>query len=88
MNNDIINAMFQFASAIFILNNCRVLYNDKQVRGVSVASVAFFFAWGVWNLIFYPTLGQTYSFYAGVIVVMANSMWLYLMMYYRGLESE
>lgn len=88
MSNDIINAMFQFASALFILNNCRVLYNDKQVKGVSAASVAFFFLWGIWNMIFYPALGQTYSFYAGILVVIANSTWLYLMVYYKRREKR
>ena len=35
----------------------------------------FFWAWGIWNVAFYPALGAWASAGAGVVVLVANS-WL------------
>lgn len=81
--NDLINAGFEALAALFILNHCRVLYQHKEVKGVSVLSTAFFFAWGGWNVLYYPSLNQIWSYYAGLAVVGANLLWLGLMLRYR-----
>ena len=86
--NDIINGGFEVAAAFFILNHCKILYRDKIVRGVSLLSTVFFFIWGVWNVYYYPSLGQTVSFYGGIAVCMANSVWVGLMVYYKRLENR
>lgn len=80
---DSINGAIELVAAAMVLNHCRVLYADKCVRGVSVASVLFFFAWGLWNLYFYPALGQTLSFWGGVAVVIANAVYLGMLLRYR-----
>ncbi|BCJ91730.1 hypothetical protein IZ6_24650 [Terrihabitans soli] len=88
MNPDLLNAAFEAAAALFILNHCRVLYRDKSVRGVSITSTVFFTGWGFWNLIYYPSLGQSWSFYAGMAVVAANALWLGLMLFYLSKERK
>lgn len=83
MTSDQINAIFEGFAALFILNHCRILYRDKSVKGVSLASTVFFFAWGIWNIRYYPSLGQIDSFRAGCLVAIANAIWIALMIYYK-----
>ncbi len=80
---DLINSMFELGAGIMILNNCRVTIRDKEVKGVSILSVAFFTLWGFWNLYYYPSLNQHLSFVAGILIVTANVWWVYLLMKYR-----
>lgn len=84
---DFINGTFEALAGLMILNHCRVLYRDKLVRGVSAVSTAFFFAWGVWNLFYYPHLGQWWSFAGGLVIVAANCLWLGMMIYYKREEE-
>lgn len=37
---------------------------------------AFFTAWGFWNLHYYPSLEQWFSFYAGIVLVLGNLCWV------------
>ena len=80
---DVANAAFEVFASIMILNNCRVLLRDKAVAGVSIISTVFFTSWGVWNLFYFPHLGQWLSFWGGVAVVLANLFWVILMVRYR-----
>lgn len=83
MTHDQINAAFEFFGGLFILNNCISLYRDKVVKGVTVTSTTFFCAWSVWNLVFYPALGQWYSFIGGLLIVVGNFSWVGMMIYYH-----
>jgi hypothetical protein len=87
INNDFINGMFEALAGLFVLNHCRVLYAHKSTRGVSILSTAFFTLWGIWNLYYYPALGQSLSFYGGLFVVAANALYVGMMMSYRNQES-
>lgn len=80
---DFINGAFEASAALAVLNHCRVLYVAKTFAGVSLLSTAFFWAWGVWNLYYYPSLGQWLSFSGGVAIMLANLLWLALMLHYR-----
>lgn len=80
---DTINGIFEAGGAVFVANHCRVLHAQKSVRGLSVVSVAFFAAWGVWNLWFYPSLGQWMSFVGGLGIVAANLIWIVMLLYYK-----
>ncbi len=88
MNPDIINALFEGLAAFAVYNHARLLYKQKIVRGVSAMSTAFFFSWGLWNLYYYPFLGQWYSFLAGLAIMVANSVWLGLMIHYIRKEKR
>lgn len=79
---DIINGSFEFLAGFAVLNHCRAVYRDKAVKGVSILSVIFFTAWGFWNLYYYPHLNQIWSFYGGLFIVAANSLWVWLLIRY------
>jgi len=81
---DLINGSFEAVAALMTLNHSRVLLRDKAVAGVSVASMAFFTLWGIWNLWFYPHLGQTWSFAGGVLLVAANALYVALLCRFSG----
>lgn len=83
MTPDMINALFEFSGGLFILNHCRAVLKHKTVAGVSVISVIFFTLWGIWNLVYYPHLNQMLSFYAGIFITVANTLWIALMVYYK-----
>jgi hypothetical protein len=36
----------------------------------------FFTSWGVWNLYYYPSLGQWLSFAAGIALCLGNIAWV------------
>lgn len=80
--NDIINAAFEVLGGAFIALSIMKLAKDKTVAGVSWAHAAFFASWGFWNLYYYPSLGQMWSFYGGLGVVLANTTWLAQLIYY------
>jgi hypothetical protein len=88
MTNDLINAGFECSGALFILNNCRTLIHDKLVRGVSLLTTVYFTVWGIWNVIYYPSLGQRWSFVAGMCICTANILWITLMLYYKRKEKS
>lgn len=76
MTPDMINGSFELMGAFFLLLNVRQLYRDKELNGVHWAPTLFFSTWGVWNLYYYPSLGQWYSFAGGLAIVCINTFWL------------
>lgn len=86
MIQDIINALFEVGGGIAVLDHCWRLYRDKEVRGVSMRACFFFTAWGVWNIFYYPHLGQLFSFAGGIFVTMANGIYVSMLAYYSGTE--
>jgi hypothetical protein len=80
---DLINGLFEFIGSVFLWLNVYRLYNDKMVRGYDWKTTAFFSSWGIWNLYFYPSLDQMWSFAGGCSIVLANTVWLAQMYYYR-----
>ena len=59
-----------------------------MVRGVSWMATTFFTSWGYWNLYYYPHLDQWWSFAGGVLIVVANTLWIGMMIYYIRQESR
>lgn len=80
---DIINGLFESLGALALWQNCAALERDKSVRGVDWRATAFFSAWGLWNLFFYPHLEQWASFVGGMLIVGVNLYWLMLAYTYR-----
>lgn len=76
MTPDHINGAFEFGGAIILLLDCIRLRRDRRVLGVHWGPKFFFLAWGLWNLYYYPSLGQPWSFYGGCALVMVNAIWL------------
>src|SRR4029077_18168699 len=64
--NDYINAAFESMAGVFVFLSAWRVYKDREVRGVSAWMVVFMLTWGLWNLYYYPSLGQWGSFYGGL----------------------
>lgn len=83
MTPDIMNGLFEAAGGLLVLNHCRAVLRDKTVAGVSIVSTSLFAVWGIWNLYYYPHLDQWASFTGGLVIVTANTLWVYLMLKYK-----
>jgi len=83
MSADLINGLFETLGGFFIILSIIRLLKDKAVKGVSVIHVAFFWLWGAWNVYFYPSLDQTWSFWGAILVLTANTVWTGLLIYYK-----
>lgn len=80
---DLINGLFEYFGSVAIWLSVVRIWRDKMVRGYSPAALAFFAAWGYWNLFYYPHLHQWLSFAGGVSMVAANSVYVILTLIYR-----
>src|ERR1700759_5546623 len=78
---DTINGLFELIGALLVVNSIRALLKDRTVKGVSVFSCCAFSTWGVWNLFYYPYLGQWFSFAGGACLCAANLAWVGLMLF-------
>ena len=85
---DLINGLLQMVASIFVWVSVSKLHRDKLVRGVSCMMVAYFAAWGLWNLFYYPHLGQWISFWGGLTLVTADSVWFAMILYYLRKERN
>ena len=82
MGWDIGNTAFEAVGAVLSWNNVRMLRRDRVVKGVDWRVTAFWTAWGLWNLAYYPALGQAYSAAAGAVLATANAVWVGHALYY------
>jgi hypothetical protein len=85
---DLINGVFESVGGFFIWLNIVKLHKQKMVRGVSWMHVAFFSAWGIWNLYYYPALAQWLSFFGGLFLVISNLIWLAQIAHYLMIERR
>ena len=80
---DLINGLFEFTGGLLLWGNCWKIIKDKKIRGVFIFPTMFFGLWGYWNLFYYPHLKQWFSFLGGLFVVLANTTWVILAIYYK-----
>jgi hypothetical protein len=83
MNLDVANGCFELGGAIIMLLNVMRLRKDKMLRGVDWRVTGFFLSWGLFNLAYYPSLDQVFSFVAGIAMCCVNFAWLYLAIKFR-----
>jgi hypothetical protein len=82
MSPDLVNGLFEFGGALALAVSVRKLLKDRQLRGMSWISIAFFSAWGVWNLAYYPFLKQWFSLAGGSALVAVNVVYVALLIRY------
>jgi hypothetical protein len=82
MNPDFFNGAFELTGAFMLARNVLQIHRDKLVRGVHWMPTLFFASWGFWNLYYYPSLAQWWSFAGGIAIVTVNVAWFVLMVYY------
>lgn len=80
--SDLVNGLFECLGGVMLFYNCWRVYLDKAIQGVSIGVTSFMMVWGFWNLYFYPHLGQWLSFSGGIIIVIANTLWVAMAWYY------
>lgn len=68
--------------SILLWLNVKTLIKAKKVEGIHWGSSAFFTLWGLWNLFYFPSLGQWCSFCGGLSIAAANATWVVLAIYY------
>jgi uncharacterized membrane protein YfcA len=86
---DVINGAIETGGGLVILLlNIRLTHRQKQVRGVNPWATSFFSTWGLWNLYFYPALGQWWSFAGGAFLVAMNFIWFGQLLYYSRKEAR
>ena len=88
MTSDMINGFFEGVGGFLLWHNCWILYREREVRGVSVFTTAFFTAWGIWNLIFYPLHHLWLSFAGGLVIASANVVWVALALRARRVTTQ
>lgn len=79
---DIVNGLFEGGGAALTWMNVRQVWKDKGYAGIYLPAVILFFSWGVWNIYYYRSLHQYFSFHAGLVLVAANFAWIGLMLWY------
>lgn len=79
MSADVVNGIFEFVGSGFTWANVWKVKTDRGYAGIYLPGVIFFMSWGVWNLFYYPSLGQWWSFHGGLSLVLANVMWIVMM---------
>lgn len=72
---DLINASFEAVGGMMVWMNVRAIMRDRIVRGVSEASTWAWSLWGLWNLYYYPALGQWMSLAGAGVIVSGNVAW-------------
>lgn len=80
---DLTNGGLELVAACLQTINIRALLRDRQVRGVRWHMTLFYVGWGLWNCYFYPSLGQWFSTFGGVVMTCANIVWVTLAIRYR-----
>jgi hypothetical protein len=86
--NDIINGSIELIGGILLISNIIKILKDKEVKGIHWSPVMFFTIWGIWNLYYYPSLDQWFSFIGGCLVVLVNTIWLILVFYYKNKKTK
>ena len=87
MNVDLVNGLFEMFGAVLTWMNAHRLYKDKHIQGVYWPVTAFFTLWGLWNLYYYPALGQWFSFVGGLVLVAGNVVWTFLAIKYMVIKK-
>ena len=85
---DTINDSFELIAGLFLILNIVELYKRKITVGIHILPVFFFTLWGIWNIIYYPAIGQKLSFYAGLLIVFNNGIWVIMALYYKYKNSN
>jgi len=85
---DIINSFFEFSMFVASIMNIIKILEEKVIKGFHWATVGIASLWGFWNLHYYSSLDQWWSFYAGILLVISNSIWLRLVFYYAKRNAQ
>jgi hypothetical protein len=86
--SDMTMGLIQVAGAGFLGVSVLQLFRRKYVGGVSAVTVSFWVAWGLWDLYYWPSLGQWWAFGGAVVVTMMNMLYVGLIVLYNYRERR
>lgn len=72
MIHDLINGFFELAGGIVVALNVRDIWKRGMVAGHTPFTITFFWSWGLWNVIYYPAIGQWWSTIGAWGLMIAN----------------
>jgi hypothetical protein len=81
MQPDHINGTFEFLGGIAVWSNVHRIWKDRELKGINWIVTLFFLVWTLWNLYYYPALGQWWSFWGGLSIASGNLAWLLSLLY-------
>jgi len=79
---DQVNGFFEMFGGLMMLFSIRKAYKDKEVKGISIPACLFFASWAVFGMVYYPSLGQWWSFAGNVVLATTNVIWASQLVYY------
>jgi hypothetical protein len=85
---DLVNGLFELLGGVVLIFNCLRMHKDKQLKGVNIWVTVFFNAWGFWNIYYYPHLNQWLSFFGGLSITTANTIWVLMAIYYTRIYKK
>ncbi len=85
---DLINGAFEAAGACACWANVVKIARDRCVKGVYWPVSLIYTIWGLYNLWFYPHLGQRWSFWGAVVMALANGTWVCLAWWYSRAKPD
>ncbi|BDD79864.1 hypothetical protein [Burkholderia phage FLC9] len=85
---DMINACLELAGATLRSIDCIKLYRAKRFQGGSLWTALFFFLWGLFNIVYYPSFNQTYSWAAAIALTVVNGLWISMAVFYNRRYSK
>ena len=88
LNWDFVNACLNIGGVIAITTSIYRVLRDKLVRGVHWGMLIFFITWSTWNLFLYYHIGLWMSVVAGFLMVLTETLYLFLLFYYSRNEIK
>lgn len=80
---DKVNGGFVCVAALFYALNLFKLIKDKEIKGISKVSIAFFSIWNIWTLFFFIAVSKYWwTISAYVAVAILNIAYIVLMVKY------
>ena len=80
---DFINAVFMAGGFWMSLINCRRIYIDKEVEGVSIWPMIYYVVWGIFGLLYLYILHQYISSIIEIFLIISYIAWVWMAIKYR-----
>jgi len=80
---DQMNAAFELGGAFLRTLDCVKLFQAKRFMGGHLGTALYFLLWGVFNVFFYPSLHQEWSFWAAIALMTINGVWFVMAVHYN-----
>lgn len=83
MSADLFNAFFELFGGAFVMLNVIDIWKKRIVAGQTLTAMGFFTSWGIWNMFYYPLLGQWWSAAGALGVCAVNALMIYSILKFR-----